>query len=516
LKEDTAETGFISTRRSIVYDQHVIGSVEISVSTRGITNTLMNSLMLTLLTILVVDFSIQLATRLWLNRYLNRPLKSLIQGVDSIASGSDYQSLAPVPQAELNEIVQGINRLAHQIRERVESLRMSEERFRQVVTSISDMIYMTEITPTGKRINHYVSPHAEILTGYPVSRFMDDFQFWPTTLVHPDDRPLSVEKWQRLSNDQSSEIEYRLIRQDQTYIWVRDSTRVGKYGDKRMVYGVISDITERKKVEAALRAETAERKLAEKELLDYQERLEDLVSARTAELEAVNKELESFAYTISHDLRSPLRHMDGYSQMVIEDFGQIIPPQGHQYLERVRHGVQRMSDLIDGLLKFSRLSRHPLNLQPVEPRALIERILDDLKVDQNQRQIDFRIGNLPPCQADQLLLGQVYTNLISNAIKYSCNQEKAVIEIGSDPREQGLIYFVRDNGIGIDMQYSDKLFGVFQRLHTDQEMEGTGVGLAIVKRIIQRHGGRIWVESALHQGSTFYFTLPQVPDPTFV
>jgi light-regulated signal transduction histidine kinase (bacteriophytochrome) len=235
--------------------------------------------------------------------------------------------------------------------------------------------------------------------------------------------------------------------------------------------------------------------------------LERRVAERTAELEAANRELESFSYTVSHDLRAPLRTLDGFSDALLEDYGPQLPAEARDYLATIRRGAQRMGALIDDLLAFSRLSRKPLTKQSVNMEALVQGALEELGPERTGRKIEFLNGALPATQGDPALLKQVWMNLLSNAIKYSRQAEQARIEIGSLAEPGAKVYFVRDNGAGFDMKYADKLFGVFQRLHRADEFEGTGIGLATVQRIVHRHGGRVWAEAQPDQGATFYFTL---------
>jgi PAS domain S-box-containing protein len=250
-----------------------------------------------------------------------------------------------------------------------------------------------------------------------------------------------------------------------------------------------------------------ERKHAEQQIKQLNLDLERRVVERTGQLEAANKELEAFSYSVSHDLRAPLRAVNGFAQILLEDYGPQLPTEAQEHLQTVCDGARRMGTLIDDLLSFARLSRLPLAKRAVDTRQLVRETLDELNAEQPGREVELHVAELPMCEADPALLKQVWVNLLSNAYKYTGQREHAVIEVGAT-EEQGItVYFVRDNGTGFDMQYAGKLFGVFQRLHRQDEFAGTGVGLAIVQRIVTRHGGRIWAEAAVNRGATFCFTL---------
>ncbi|MDZ8087997.1 MAG: AAA family ATPase [Nostoc sp. DedQUE12b] len=249
-------------------------------------------------------------------------------------------------------------------------------------------------------------------------------------------------------------------------------------------------------------------KAAEAEVRQLNTELEERVIQRTAELQAANKALEAFSYSVSHDLRAPLRAIVGFSRMIQEDYGEQLDAEGNRYLKVVRENAKRMGELIDDLLNLSRLDRKEMYLQPVLPNEIIQQVLSDLASDLKGRQIEFAIADLPICQADPSLLKQVWINLLSNAIKYTRYKSSAYIEVGYEVMDGEGVYFIKDNGAGFNMRYADNLFGVFQRLHREQDFAGTGIGLAIVQRIIQRHSGRIWAEAAVAQGATFYFTVP--------
>jgi light-regulated signal transduction histidine kinase (bacteriophytochrome) len=258
----------------------------------------------------------------------------------------------------------------------------------------------------------------------------------------------------------------------------------------------------------AIIADISARKQAENEIHRLNEELEERVIERTTQLEEANKELEAFSYSVSHDLRAPLRAIAGYSAVITEDFSEALPENARHMFANIIANSARMNQLIDDLLRFSRLIRQPIKKEPVDMRSLVEAAFASLENEQKDRNVTITLNELPHCTGDTNLLTQVWLNLVSNALKYTRQRENTKIEIGSrvGPNHQ-TIYYITDNGVGFDMQYAGKLFGVFERLHTDRIFEGTGVGLALVQRIIHRHQGQIWAEAFLDQGATFYFML---------
>ncbi|HEX2980897.1 MAG TPA: ATP-binding protein, partial [Anaerolineaceae bacterium] len=251
---------------------------------------------------------------------------------------------------------------------------------------------------------------------------------------------------------------------------------------------------------------TEQRRVAD-QVRRLNEELEQRVLKRTTQLQAAVHELEAFSYSVSHDLRAPLRAIDGFSRILVEEYAPNFPAEAVHYLDLVRENAQTMGNLIDHLLAFSRLNRAPLKKQIVDPNQLVNQCLTTLTSQIDGRKIDFELNELPACQADPTLLKQVYINLLSNAIKFTGKEAHAVIEVGCRKEGAERVYYVKDNGVGFDMQYAPKLFGVFQRLHRAEDYEGTGVGLAIVQRIVHRHGGRVWATAQVNGGATFSFTL---------
>ena len=259
---------------------------------------------------------------------------------------------------------------------------------------------------------------------------------------------------------------------------------------------------------AALQQEVAERARAEAEVRRLNAELDQRVRQRTAELERINEELEAFSYSVSHDLRAPLRHANGFATLLQKRIADKLDGTGAHYLKQISDACVRMAKLIDDLLDFSRMNRAELRQAPLDLNALVRDTVRDFEVETKSRRIEWKLHPLPTLCADAALLRQVFVNLLGNAVKYTRNREIAEIAIGAEARDSNFVIFVRDNGVGFDMRHASKLFGVFQRLHGPNEFEGTGIGLANVRRIVSRHGGRTWAESAPDQGATFYFSLP--------
>jgi PAS domain S-box-containing protein len=320
-----------------------------------------------------------------------------------------------------------------------------------------------------------------------------------TKIVHPgwQDTMARYVGEEVIGKNKRFDKEYKIVRQDNGEVrWVHGLGELEQNSIRGslILIGTIKDITEQK--------------TAEEEILKLNAELEERVVKRTSQLEASNKELEAFSYSISHDLRAPLRHISGFINLFLENKTTKLTAEELGYLKTVTNSANEMGRLIDALLTFSRLQRAELQKTPIDTQQLVNMGLQFFQQDLKSRKIEFNIGSLQETHGDPQLIRQVWTNLLSNAIKYTSKREDARIDIGSYVENEEVIFFIKDNGTGFDMKYGEKLFGVFQRLHKPRDFEGVGIGLANVKRIVTRHGGRCWAEGEVGKGAAFYFSLP--------
>jgi PAS domain S-box-containing protein len=377
-----------------------------------------------------------------------------------------------------------------------EKLKASEERLRLTLEAAQIGIWDWDVTND----RYYASPIYYSMLGYAPKEGPADRNEWVQRL-HPDDTNTVLEQINKILSRTCDAYAYeaRFRHADGSYRWmcaIGYGTEYDPNGKLTRMLGLRMDIDARKRMEDELSA--------------YRGQLEALVRDRTAQLETANKELDAFAYTVSHDLRAPLRHIDGFIELLQKKAGAVLDEQSRHYMGAISGSAQKMGLLIDDLLSFSRMGRDAMTFQQVALGPLVHDVIQELESDAAGREIVWRIGELPAVDGDAAMLRMVMTNMIANALKFTRPRPQAWIEVGSLPG-QGFetVIFVRDNGVGFDMTYVDKLFGVFQRLHRADEFEGTGIGLANVRRIVARHGGRTWAEGKVDHGAAFYFALPR-------
>ena len=437
-----------------------------------------------------------------LRHLILRPILNLADATQHITDHKDYSVRVP----ELTRDEMGM--LAHAFNEMLESIQERESALHSVNEALSEseerLNFALEKSHTGgwefdlegrsmrRTLEHdRIFGYDSLLPQWTYDMFLEH--------VLPEDRP-EVDRGFREAIKTKKEwaFECRIRRSDgeERWVWGVCEYQRDEGGLKESMAGIVQDITTRKQ--------------AEEEILQLNASLEERVRERTSQLAAANKELEAFSYSVSHDLRAPLRAVDGFSRMVVEDYSERLDDEGRRMLGVIRSETQRMGRLIDDLLAFSRLGRQEMEHAPIDMRGMAQAVFDELVAQEApDRKLKLDLHPLPTVHGTQMMIRQVWVNLISNAIKFTKGRDVGEIEIGTQAGEDDVpIFYIKDNGAGFDMRFADKLFGVFQRLHSAEEFPGTGVGLALVQRIVQRHDGRVWAEAEVDHGATFYFTIP--------
>jgi PAS domain S-box-containing protein len=386
------------------------------------------------------------------------------------------------------------NRALNDIESQAEAVRRSEQRYRLLFENNPHPMWLYDTETLA-----FLEINEAAVTHYGYTR--EEFLSMTIKEIRPiSDIPALIDNVAHLRNRIDRAGIWKHRKKDGTLIDVEITSHVLEMSGRRAEIVLANDVTTKLR--------------AQRELLELNNSLEQKVVERTKQLETANGELEAFTYSVSHDLRAPLRAINGFSRILLEDFAGAIPANAARYLDHVRTNAKQMGNLIDDLLAFSRIGRQSINKQTVDPAEIVKRVLEELQTEQQGRSINISMEKLPAANADPALLKQVFTNLLSNALKYTRGRSNASIDIGATLGNQvseSPVYYVRDNGAGFDMKYAHKLFGVFQRLHRAEEFEGTGVGLATTERIIRRHGGRIWAEAEVDRGATFFFTIQGEP-----
>lgn len=511
----------------IIYRDQNYGTIILNISAEALNRKIVNYLIQMISTMVVVMilayfFSIKLQT------FISKPVLKLSEAMEKVSSQTDFSIRVEKPgNDEIGMLYDGFNNMLSQIqmreRERDEAgmaLQAGEDRYRILFNSGYDAVFVFQIKDTSAGQFIEVNDVACNRLEYSKEQIL-------TLLPGQIDKNYNAEEEKiRLAEllDKKHVIyeQEHMTRSGKT-IPVEITARLFEFNDLPTVLIIARDITDRKH--------------AEQELIKHRHHLEELVEERTLKLksineqleleiiekkraeealknhsqllEAANKELESFSYSVSHDLRAPLRAIDGFSRVLVEEYGEKLDKEGNRVLNIIISNTKKMGQLIDDLLTFSRLGRKEMGYSEINVNDLVEEVNQDIIMHSKGRRIEIITGELGVIYGDRSMIRQIFFNLISNAVKFSSGRDISIVEIGKIEINRDEIYFIKDNGVGFDMKYSSKLFGVFQRLHGAEEFEGTGVGLALVKRIIHRHGGKIWAESEVDNGATFFFSFPE-------
>lgn len=484
-----------------------IGSLYVETSLHGVYNRLFDRALSIFVSQSVLIFLVSLFTLFLVHRSITRHMRRFAEFLHHYDISKEGETLvlerkAPEHEDELDRMVKAINTMSFRLKkyssERnqvMETLRESEAKYRRIVDTANEGIWVLSpnnvVVFANARMAEMLGHAGDELTG----RQACDFLF-------KEDLPDLQKRAEHRQQGLSEHFERRLRRKEGQPVWtIASGTPI--FDDKHHFQGSIAMFTD-----------ITDRKLAEGEVQRLNQQLEQRVAERTAQLETANKELEAFSYSVSHDLRAPLRHIDGFLELLKTSLAPAPNEKSQHYMDIIASATKRMGMLIDDLLSFSRMGRQELTRAQVDLGDLVQNVIHEFEPETRGRVIHWQVAKLPVVTGDRAMLRVALVNLISNALKFTKQRAQAVIVIDCQRDNAETIVFVRDNGAGFDMRYGSKLFSVFERLHNSGEFEGTGIGLANVRRVISRHGGRTWAEGKVDEGATFYFSLPQANDGT--
>lgn len=478
------EGGHLVIFQPVVGDKNLLGRLYLKSDLRFFYSRIkMYSAMAALIMIGSLIVAFVLSNRL--QKRISEPIVALAETARTVSERRDYSVRAPKTEGdELGVLTDAFNEMLT----RIEQHAITSAFLSSIVQSSDDAIIGEDLTGTVVSWN----AGAERIFGYDAGEMVGSSI---ERLLAPD-RP----------DEERRILEHAKRGETRLYETVR-IRKDGKPVDLSLAVSPIRDAQGHIVGVSLIARDITERKRTEEQILRLNTELEHRVRIRTSELTAANRELEAFTYSVAHDLRAPLRHIDAFTRILQEDFAAALPPEAVQLLDTIRRSSENMSRLVNDLLDLAHVGRQEMKKERISLNLIIEEVIAEMTRETQGRDIEWRIAQLPAVNGDPGLLKQVFANLLSNAVKYTRPRKKAIIEIGLRTMNGERAIFVRDNGVGFSMKYAAKLFGVFQRLHRTEEFEGTGVGLAIVERVVKRHGGRAWAESEVDQGATFYFTL---------
>ncbi|MES2395130.1 MAG: PAS domain S-box protein [Bacteroidota bacterium] len=483
---------------NIIKDNEILGKLSLQIDVAELNEIINNKLRVAFL-LLILGITLALIIAAFIQRGISTPLSDLVNVMEKVKESDDYTNRSIIKgKDEINTLSRAFNDMLEKIenregklKERTNELGESEARLRQLIETAPDAVIMID----EKGIITDWNKQAETMFGWIEAEVTG--KTFPETIIPERYHEAHIKGLKYFLKTGESPVlnkplELSGLRKDNTEFPIELKISASKIKEKYVFVGFISDITERKKNEEKIN------------------QLNKNLEQNIVQIENTNKELESFSYSVSHDLRAPIRAINGFSKIVEKKYGPQFDEEGKDLLNTITKESIKMGQLIDDLLAFSRLGKKEIEKTTVDMTALAKEVVDEvLKLSEEKYKAKISVGNLLPSACDKTLIRQVFVNLLSNALKFSHTKPNPVIEIDSKDENDAVVYYVKDNGVGFDMKFYDKLFGVFQRLHSPEEFTGTGIGLAIVKRIIIRHGGKVWAEGKVNEGATFYFSLPK-------